>query len=1241
MSKISQIEAELKTMEQGIFQKLCNAFLYMKFGIPPKSEGSAKGVDKTKTGTPDSFLVLPTDNFAFIEYTTQQTGLGKKFLDDLEKNFDEEKTGVPLHKIEKVLLCYNSQLSPKETNKIIEFCSSYNTNVEFIDLDLLKFELYYYPKLAKDFLNVEPDTEQILRPDDFIKELENKGTSQTNKFFAREEELSELSDALKANNIIVIAGKAGTGKTRIAREAVKQFIDTNDEHEPFCILTKGQPLYNDLKSYFLSGRKYIIIVDDANRIGHFPSIARLTNSEKFEIKIIVTVRDYAFEKVKKQLEAESHVYTTIELKPLEDETVREILKSMQVTSPLCVNNITRIADGNPRLVIMSAEHALIDNDCTKLQDVTDIYDKFFEPLIAKGELKDKALLSVLGIVCFFRVIDRSHDKIIQRIYNSFEIHENDFWESIFKLHDLEFVNLYEKRVVKIADQVLANYFFYLVFIKKEVLDFSIILNDYLTDFKGKIKDSLYPILNHFNHEIILKIISPKLDKRLLQIKENEDELINFFDVFGFYQQEHILIFIKNKIDQLPDPRPGQYQFRQEKNNDWWATDKNYPLLKLLKMFGQHPNDHFETSLELLFNYVQKSREILPDVVRYLEGELLFDEDDYRYWFWIQTTLFEFLFKKIEEGNDNTLFVGILFEIAPKFLKTHFQKSKGGRKRHSITMYHVTISKTPVIEQFRKDIFEKIFSLYSECSEKVLLFFENYCSSWDYYPQEELYKHDAQYIIPFIQENLLPANFRHCQIVQSYFIFLDRLEFNHNKKKELLEKFRNPKFNLHEILTFNYSDWYREEGKSGTKEFSDYNKKRLAQHFSNYKLEDYFQLVEEVEDLININAQENTHDISLSLETILTIVLEKSPQDCWAIVKHLFKIGNPYKFDSYKIVNDLLEHFPTDKIYSTINNHEFGKKQQWLFHFFASLKPEQVTTFYKDELLTLYSSLNERHYLFFSFLENYKSIEPNIFCEVLKILLYNVEEENFNLGFFAPDLFTKYFEEFEDDFTLFKRLYFHCYFRQSASFDRKGEYFKKLYKLDNSFLLDFIKKILENKYMFTRNELKFNFHFIWEYDNAEEIIINIIDYTIEKKIYSGGDHIASKFFPPKDLSQRIDIFFNNYIEEHATDKERMQAICSVIRNCYSKQRIPYLQKLLKHNSNLEFWYYLPIARGSSIGPVSSFIPIYERQIEFWEELVPIFSGKVEYLKHRQWAQSKIKSLKNEIEREIEREFIEDY
>ena len=1240
MSKISQIEAELKTMEQGVFQKLCDAFLFMKYKRPPKSEGGAKGTDKTIVGTPDSFIILPNGNYIFIEYTTQQTGVGKKFLDDLVKDFDEKETGVPISKIETICLCYNSQLSPDKTNKIIEFCSSKSTDVEFIDLDTLKHEIYNYPKLAKDFLNVETDTEQILRPADFVVELENKGTSQTNVFFGREDELKELTDLLELNSITILTGKPGIGKTRIAREAAEEFIKNNEDYELFCIYNKGQPIYHDLKAYFIRGRKYIVIVDDANRIGDFPSIARLARSENCEVKLIVTVRDYVFEKVKKHLEAENYSYSVLELNLLEDDDIKKILKSLKVTNPYCVNKITKIADGNPRLVIMSADHALVDDDCSKLDDVTDIYDKFFEPLISGGELEDKTLLSVLGVICFFRVVDKHNEKLINRIYESFGIGENEFWECVFKLHSLEFVNLYEKNVVKIADQVLANYFFYLVFIKKGILDFSILLNDYLPDLSGKIIESLYPILEHFKAKEILKVLSPKIDKKYFEIKSNKERLLNFFEVFGFCKIEELLLFIQHEIEQLPDGDPEPYEFRQEGTVNWWHLDLDYPFLKPLKTFGHHPNDNFQISLELLFQYIIKAPAILPAVIRYFEEELIFDEEDHRYGYWIQTELFDFLYKKIDEGDNDELFVGALFEIAPKFLKTQFQRSKGGRKKATISIYKLMIQNTPDIEKLRKGIFEKIFSLNKVHQDKVLTFLEEYGTTWEQHPQKELYEYDIQFIIYFIQNNLSPEDFRHCQVVHAYVNRLESLKVSLPQGEMLIAQFNNKKFKLNGILEINYSDWDEIDKKSEGENFDDYNQKRLADYFSDCRLEDYFNLIEDIEDLVKLN-RKGDNTIYLSLEIILLNLLDKSPEDCLAVVKHLFKINNPYHFYSGKTITRLLENFSEDKIYEVITSYEFNGKTTWLFQFFMNLKQDQVTSFYKDRLLEIYSSFEGRQYLFFDYLNNYKVIEPRIFTKVFTILLKKVKEEGLILNFRVPAFFKDHYSEFDNDLPLLKKIYLYCYIDHHYSFDRDGNHFSGLYQRDNDFLFEFLQEVLKDKHMISREDFKFAFHFVWNYESAEEIITKIIEFTEGKVIWSMGDDLVSKFFPSNDLSPRIDSFLIDYIQQNSSDKAKMNIVFKVICMCYPDSRVKYLQELLLHNTDLDLWTYLPIDKGNSFMIARSHIPSHELKIEFWESLLPIFSGKVEYLKLKQLVQSKIKSLKNKIEAELKRNFINDY
>ena len=441
MSKIAQIEAELSTKEGGIFQRICNYYLFRKYDISPTESGGAKGKDKTKPGTPDSFMVLQNGNFIFVEHSTGEKGLYSKFKEDLEeKCFNEEKTEVPISKIEKVILCYNTKLSPSDTSKLVEICKNRKVEIIFLDLNKLSNEIFSYPRLSQGLLDIETDTEQILKPLDFTEELEHQGTSQTNQFVGRMTEQKDLGLALESEDLIIVSGKAGLGKTRLITEVMNDFKRKNNDYEIYCIKTKSQPIYNDLKAYFLPSRSYIVLVDDANRIGELSNIFHLIRDKRFNIKMIVTVRDYALNKIKAILEQEKYPYFPFILKPLNYEAIREILLSLKINTRSCVDKIVEIANGNPRLVLMSADFVLENGDCRNLKDVTDIYNSFYGHFLTREDFKSREFLTTLGIICFFRSFGKNKNEFDQnndfnqKVYSIFNISEAEFWKQMQILH---------------------------------------------------------------------------------------------------------------------------------------------------------------------------------------------------------------------------------------------------------------------------------------------------------------------------------------------------------------------------------------------------------------------------------------------------------------------------------------------------------------------------------------------------------------------------------------------------------------------------------------------------------------------------------------------------------------------------------------------------------------------------------------------------------------------------------------
>jgi hypothetical protein len=94
MSKINQIQNKLIELDGAAFQKLADAYLHKKGYEQINSLGSVIGADKVQTGTPDTLVPLPNGKYVFAEYTTQKKRIYKKLKEDLDKCFNEAKTGI-------------------------------------------------------------------------------------------------------------------------------------------------------------------------------------------------------------------------------------------------------------------------------------------------------------------------------------------------------------------------------------------------------------------------------------------------------------------------------------------------------------------------------------------------------------------------------------------------------------------------------------------------------------------------------------------------------------------------------------------------------------------------------------------------------------------------------------------------------------------------------------------------------------------------------------------------------------------------------------------------------------------------------------------------------------------------------------------------------------------------------------------------------------------------------------------
>ena len=203
MSKINQIERAILELDGGAFQKLANAYLICEGYDGLNAIGSVVGSNKVSKGTPDAAFLLENNKYVFVEHTTQQTSLFVKIQSDIDKCLNEDKTGIPLSQVEKIIYCFTSNITVDEQNTLVTFCQKSGVILELCNIDIISYALCLkYPFLAKEFLGIEIDTGQILPITRFIETYQKNAltTRLDLNLIGREDERAQLKNALGSSN---------------------------------------------------------------------------------------------------------------------------------------------------------------------------------------------------------------------------------------------------------------------------------------------------------------------------------------------------------------------------------------------------------------------------------------------------------------------------------------------------------------------------------------------------------------------------------------------------------------------------------------------------------------------------------------------------------------------------------------------------------------------------------------------------------------------------------------------------------------------------------------------------------------------------------------------------------------------------------------------------------------------------------------------------------------------------------
>ena len=1252
MSKLTLIEKELHSIGDASFQRLCDSYLKKRGYEHINPLGLVIGADKVAKGTPDSLVTRPDGKYDFVEHSTYQNALSSKFASDLAKCFDECKTGIPITSIHEIVLCHNGRLTPEEEYKLTEQCRSRGVLLSIYGPGTIAHDLHQkYPRLASEFLHVDVDTGQIVSMDDFVVAYNKRSftTPLDTVFKFREEELKQVARMLADKGLALVSGRPGIGKTRFALECCARYLKDHADAKVYSIFNKGADLFGDLKDYFSEPGHFLIFVDDANRLNSFEYALHLLHDQRLDqqIRMIVTVRDYALESVEKAAKPFGGG-KPIGLVQFKGDQIKELVRDNSgILNPLYLNRIAEIAQGNPRLAMMAAQVAERENNLQSIADVSALYDEYFASIRDDlNDFSDTSLILVAGIIAFFRIIDRSNGEMMATITDTFKINADAFWQSAQRLHDLEVVDIYDKEIVKITDQVLATYLFYLAVFRERSLDLGIVLERLFPTFCHRLIDALNPVLNAFDSDAITNALRPHVERvcDIAQQQSNEEGLLELLDVFWFVKPMDTLIYLRGKIDLMETEAVPLSSLTFTISNNLPPSPS---ILGILDNFRHEDETALKAALSLMLDYVEKRPAELPMVLRMLQERYGMNHYSHFNEFSVERHMVDAVWSRTQDGK-NEFFSRVFMAIAEPLLHTHFRTTQSKRS-NSIEIINFDVPASKALLEFRKEFWQRTFSLYSspKFQEGVLDLISKHSNSGYLVVNREIIASDSAQIHAFFESNLDPSIYSHCVVVQDYLDLLDRVGLE--TEQDLRERFTNETYKLSELVLVDR----RERRELGRDDYETKQREQLAEYAASFDEAEFAQFFERCAEIMRIgDRQQNEYQVQSNVVKALLDIADRDQDLFIRVFENYLHSGNVLNLRSSVLAQRLIQICGDERAYDILYSASYPHRISWLFGYFMALPEDAVTHERLQQLYEVYESAEWNEVLWgMDHLLKFVPLEKDIFGRVTRMLITRCMTEP-KFGYVLCGLFSKHAEAGKRLQGLFageEDLLTQAYFAASEAEDHEdfdGHFFNELLDLNPNFAQQWVAQLYQKVNRPSRRDDSRDYSFIWRRQDFTRVIVQIADaictYGNNRLIYDS--YLRNFFVLAKEtpdinlLYSRQDALLDDLIKRRSHEGNLMMILFGVISGFSAERRKARFETFVRSNGDYEMFERLPMEGSFEVYDVGDFTR-RQRRLDFLESLMPIFNT-VGLLRHRQYIDRLIQRTRASIEFEKRRNFMRD-
>lgn len=1230
MSKINQIENAILKLEGGKFQKLVDQYLYRKYKFSNiQSLGSQQGTDKPTKGVPDSYVRTFDGKYIAIMYGTYTKEAAKfvKVKSDIISCLERVKN----EDLTEIICCHTSSNFTIEQDK--ELCSLFD-NVTLIGINTLSNDLlYHYPMLAEDYLSVQIDTKQILSPEDFIVDNNKSafGTPLDINLVGRDEEFNELIQKIQENEVVIVEGPSGVGKTKLAYECCKCFCDKNG-YKPYIIKNRNLSIYDDLKSYFSEDNKYLILVDDANKLTDLEFVLELIkeNTEEKKFKIVLTVRDYA----KKDTVSKVRDYVApyeYKLATLGKDIITEIVSSnLGIKNQVFLDQISDISKGNVRLAFMAGISAKQDGFFANIQNSADIFSKYFNYIFKDLNENELTVMAITAFIESFEI--QNNESLVYKLAKIAGLTNDFVIDTCKKLHDLEVVDVYEDLAVKFSDQNLRDYIIYHIFFESKTIKLDELISLTFPNNSEKVIYHLNTTMQLFYSDDSLAYLKSSVKKIWQTVISNNELAYRFAESFHNLIEDEVLFFIKTEISNIEYKQIDMLNYHFKSKNSL----HNNKILNILT--GYKYSDNLDSAIELFVQYVNKNTSDPENIRHHLIEGYGIDTESHKYDYATEYSILNTLFHKFIDTQNDTIAV-LCMIYASSCLKYSFETSESSYKSHTFNIVSFSIPNSEGIKKLHGLAIEILCDFYSKNNYKEF----SYNELINYRPQGIHNQCGVDELIPIMESDSqkLELNLKSIinvlDIVDCKMIYhLDKwFKANDVKVSSFFSSWEtNKHFKLiKKLQKFSYAD------EDTTREAAD---NRILNEL---KREIYSMTPVEIEELLLSASKLKFDNEWYFYNRWSKIVCDCDEDKLYSFVNLTIKY-TPNNYFAHSIIKKMTTVYGYDKTYSIINSYDITQIVNWYRELISLIPDDRIDLEFCNQILNGIRDNNILYRIPFETAERVNRKHP-VFMQAYVNEIINVYDSKKESHQLASNFLNRgliFNEDNIDNFLcMFKsfeqliKMYIYAS-KEERYFDYQNVLFAAILKND----ISIINAIIDLYYENTSNyeDLK-HLEVIWDCDNYLDLFEYIINYIIQ--------HDAYGFVVDNCLENVIETLYSQqeklmesifYVIGKNDDEEFIEHILKASEGLSKEHRFDLTLLVCKTNNSIEMFKKCPIGQYPKHGWSGSTVPVLENRLKEFEEISDKLNG-VDYIEHRVLCADCIERLREIIKETISKEFIYDY